>query len=81
MAPEPRERVAILGLGLIGGSLGLAWRAQGAAAEVIGYDLSPRAAERALALGAVDRVVDEPAEAAAAGTVIVLAAPVSAILE
>src|SRR5580692_8895224 len=48
-------RVAVLGVGLIGGSVALAARRR-LEAEVYGYDSSPAALERALSLGAIDRV-------------------------
>lgn len=48
-------RVAVLGVGLIGGSVALAARRR-LEAEVYGFDLSPAALERALSLGAIDRV-------------------------
>ncbi|HEX6940429.1 MAG TPA: chorismate mutase [Longimicrobiales bacterium] len=72
--------VAILGLGLIGGSLAAALRRAGLARSVTGYDVDAGAAGRARARGFVDRVAPDPAGAAAADTVI-LAAPVGAILE
>jgi len=45
--------VAVLGLGLIGGSIGLAARRR-ADAAVAGYDPDEHAASRALELGAID---------------------------
>ena len=47
-------RLAVLGVGLIGGSIGLAARRR-LDAEVAGFDSDPRNAERALELGALDR--------------------------
>ena len=72
---------AILGLGLIGGSLALALRSSGLAASVTGYDPDREAARRAASLGAVDRVADDLGGAVAAADTVVLAAPVRAILE
>ena len=73
-------RVAILGLGLIGGSLGLAFRA--ATAErihVTGYARRPETLELALALGAVDAVAATPEQAVAeADFVFLFYAPVLA---
>src|SRR5207244_9814505 len=51
-------RAAIVGTGLIGGSIGLALRAQGW--HVTGRDLDPERAQQALALGALDSVGDDP---------------------
>jgi prephenate dehydrogenase len=73
---EPRfGTVAIVGVGLIGGSLGLALKAAGACREVVGADAGPL--ERAVELGAVDRALPL-ADAAAAADVLVLSTPVGA---
>lgn len=72
---------AILGLGLIGGSLALALRSTGLAASVTGYDAAPETARRAASLGAVDRIADDLGAAVAAADTVVLAAPVRSILE
>lgn len=71
-------RVAVLGLGLMGGSLGLALRRTGLAASVAGYDVAPDTVERALARGAIDLACAAPGEAAAGADLVVLAAPVLA---
>lgn len=54
----PAGRAAVVGTGLIGGSIGLALRRIGW--KVTGSDRDPAVAERALALGALDRVGAEP---------------------
>jgi len=48
-------RIAILGVGLIGGSIGLAVRKQLDPVEVIGFGRSRERLERAMELGAIDR--------------------------
>ena len=74
---EFQERsVAILGLGLMGASLGLALRGKGV--RVVGYNHSPANARTALERGAVDAVASSPAEAVAGASMVVLAAPVLA---
>lgn len=78
--------VAILGIGLIGGSLGLALRRAAAArpAEtltIIGWDREPAAAELALQRGAIDRVAVDAAAAAAAVELVIVAVPVLAVRE
>jgi prephenate dehydrogenase len=70
--------VAVIGVGLIGGSLALALKARGSCREVIGADAGPL--DRALALGVVDRALPIE-EAAAAADVVVLATPVGAFPE
>ena len=53
--PERRRRITIVGLGLIGGSLGLALRAANQGWEVVGHNRSHETAGRARKIGAVDR--------------------------
>ncbi|HSV73953.1 MAG TPA: prephenate dehydrogenase/arogenate dehydrogenase family protein [Chthonomonadales bacterium] len=77
----PLGRVAILGLGLMGGSLGMALRARSAASEVVGWNRSQEPGRRALAAGAVDRVAASPEEAARDADVVVVAVPVERIVE
>lgn len=48
------ERIAIIGLGLIGGSLALALRRALPAVHLVGVDLDPRATEQALQARAID---------------------------
>jgi prephenate dehydrogenase len=71
-------RIAVLGVGLIGGSIGLAARAR-AGAEVCGYDPDPAVAERALELGAIDGAADSVAAAVADADAVFVAAPVGAL--
>lgn len=70
--------VAIAGLGLMGGSLGLALR--GSVARVVGIARRPDTVQRALAVGAIDEGQDILAAGAANADIIVLATPVSVIL-
>jgi prephenate dehydrogenase len=71
-------KLAVLGVGLIGGSIGLAARAR-AGAEVCGYDPDPAACETALGLGAIDRCAPDIATAVAGADVVFAAAPVGAL--
>ncbi len=73
-------RVAIVGLGLMGGSLGLALRER-AGATVVGADRDADEAAVALERGCVDRVAPSIAEACADADVVVVATPVSAIAD
>ncbi len=72
------QRVAIIGLGLIGGSLGAAIRRSGLAGRVVGFD--QRADDLALAveLGVADEVVPSVAAAAQGADLVILAVPVRA---
>ena len=73
------QRIAIIGLGLLGGSVGLAVKAHVPGATTTGYDADPatraRAAERAL----VDRVCDSAADAVKDAELVVLCVPVGAM--
>ncbi len=72
--------VAVLGVGLIGGSVALAARER-LRASVVGYDRSPAALERAVALGAVDGARDSVAAAVAGAQAVVVAVPVGGVSE
>ena len=69
--------VAVVGVGLIGGSFALAARRAGCVSTVIGVGRSRASLERAKALGVIDRDVSL-AEAAASAEVVFLAMPVGA---
>jgi prephenate dehydrogenase len=73
-------RVAVLGVGLIGGSIGLAARERLGAA-VAGYDPDPGTREAALAGGAADTATDSVAAACEGAEVIFCAAPVGRLPE
>jgi prephenate dehydrogenase len=62
-------RVALLGVGLIGGSIGLAARER-LGAHVVGWNRSPAALETALASGAIDEAVSSLAQIGAADVAI-----------
>jgi prephenate dehydrogenase len=71
-------RIAVLGVGLIGGSIGLAAR-QRLRAEVVGWGHNRATVERAAELGAVDRAVGSVEEACAGAGIVFCAAPVAAL--
>lgn len=75
------RNVAILGVGLIGGSIGLALRQRGLAGEVVGIGRRQASLDKALAHGAVDRATTDLAEGAAAAEVVVIATPVDSVVE
>jgi prephenate dehydrogenase len=70
------RRLAVIGTGLIGGSVGLAAKRAGRA-EVVGYDPEPDAVAAALARGAVDARAASLEEAVAEAELAVVAAPVA----
>jgi prephenate dehydrogenase len=74
------HKVSIIGLGLIGGSWGLALKKHGLAISRIGFG-RPSTIERALAVDAVDEGTDDLGKAVRDADLIILAAPVGAILD
>ena len=76
---EPRGPAAIIGIGLMGGSLGLALRARSAVPEVRGFDPDPDARAAALARGAIDIACESLEEAVRGAEVVLIAAPVGEI--
>ena len=79
-APRSINTVAIVGLGLIGGSFGLALRKAGFAGEILGL-CSPPYAEKALQMGAISRVSGSLGEVAEQADLIYLAHKVDSIIE
>ena len=73
-------RVAVLGVGLIGGSIGLAARER-LGCEVVGWGPNRPTLDRAVELGAVDRAADSVAAACEGAEIVFCAAPVSALPE
>ncbi len=73
------SRVAVIGTGLIGASLGLALRRLDDVEEVVGYDADPAELEIAVKRGAVSRAASSAREAAEGVGLAVLAVPLSAI--
>jgi prephenate dehydrogenase len=68
-------RIAVLGVGLIGGSIGLAARRR-LGAEVAGFDPDAETLERAVEVGALDRGAASLAEAVEGAVIVFCAAPV-----
>ena len=76
------NRIAILGLGLMGGSLGLALKnSKSFHGEVRGYARRPETRKLALKLNAVDEVFEDPAKAVEGADLVVLCVPILAIPE
>jgi prephenate dehydrogenase len=73
-------RIAILGLGLIGGSIGLALKeAHWKRAEIIGYARRQETASLALKAGAIDRIELDCRQAVKGADIIIVATPVLAV--
>src|SRR3954469_21091206 len=71
-------RIAVLGVGLIGGSIGLAAKRR-LGAQVVGYDAEPANARRGVEVGALDRVGETIPEALEGAEVVFCAGPVGAL--
>jgi prephenate dehydrogenase len=69
------RRLAVIGVGLIGGSLARALRTAGAVDEVVGCGRSTANLERAVDLGVVDRWTHDPAQAVAGADLVFVAVP------
>lgn len=78
---ERLETVAIIGVGLIGGSIGLALRAKGGAARVVGIGRDASRLEEAVRLGAIDAYETDLARGVAGAEVAVVCTPVTRIVE
>jgi cyclohexadieny/prephenate dehydrogenase len=72
------DRIALIGFGLIGGSIARAAREQGLAKEIVTTARSAKTRERVMELGIVDRVVESNAEAAQSADLVILCIPVGA---
>ena len=72
-------RITIAGVGLIGGSFGLALRAAGHDGEIVGLGRDPVRLEAALECGAIDRGETDAARATAGAEVVLLAVPMGAM--
>jgi prephenate dehydrogenase len=71
-------KVTIIGLGLIGGSIALGLRKSGLATELVGVDMNAEHANKAVALGLVDKILTED-KAIAQADLIILSIPVNAL--
>lgn len=73
--------IAILGVGLMGGSMGLAARERMGVKRVIGYSRSGRTLQQALDVGAITDKASSVAEAVNGADICFIATPVRTILE
>ena len=75
MSEADAPRVAVLGVGLIGGSIGIAARER-LGVEVVAFDPDPATRDEALAVGAADSVTADVEAACAGAAMVFCAAPV-----
>jgi cyclohexadieny/prephenate dehydrogenase len=72
------KRIALIGFGLIGGSIARAARAQGLVGEIVATARSAKTRARVAELGIVDAVVETNAEAVKDADLVILCIPVGA---
>ena len=77
LAAPACRRIAIFGVGLIGGSFALALKKAGAAGHIVGVGRSLRSLERARELGIIDSFETSAAVAVAGADLVLIAAPVA----
>lgn len=70
------RKLAVFGVGLIGGSFALALRRAGAVAQVVGVGRSQANLARAVELGVIDAIATDAAEALAGADLVLVAVPV-----
>lgn len=73
------ERLAVIGVGLIGGSLARALREAGAVGEIVGIDRDEENLRRGVELGVLDRYVVDPREGVKGADVVFVSTPVCSI--
>jgi prephenate dehydrogenase len=82
VSKERKARITIIGTGLIGGSIGLALKAQGLpGVEIVGHDRSRGTTSQAEKIGAVDRAEHNLHRAVEGAGMVIIATPVLAVRE
>ena len=71
------KKIALFGVGLIGGSFALSLKKAGKVAHIVGIDRSPEVLLRALQLGLIDEIGTSIAEAVRNADLVMVAAPVA----
>lgn len=75
--PTSFKKIAVCGVGLIGGSFALALKKKSAVAEVVGVGRRRDTLERAQQLGLIDRIANDVADAVNGADLVLVAAPVA----
>ncbi len=76
MARQSFKDITIVGVGLLGGSLGLAVKAQDPSVRIVGVGHRQSSLDEALRIGAVDAVTTDVADGVANASLVVLCTPV-----
>lgn len=75
------RNVTIVGVGLIGGSIGLALRERKLAVRVVGYGRRQESLDKALAVGAIDEASTDLAQAVSDAQIVIVATPVGSVAD
>lgn len=75
------RKVTIIGVGLIGGSVGLAIKKHRLAREVVGISRQPSSLQQALKVGAIDRSAQDVKKAVEGADLVILGTPVKTTIE
>lgn len=70
-------KLALIGVGLIGGSFALAAKAAGKLDRIVAFDSAPEALQRALALGVIDEASPSATQAVIDANLVMIATPVA----
>ena len=82
MTEQLQQKITIIGLGLIGGSIGLALKSAGLGGfTVIGHDRARGAEKAAEKMGAIDRGEHSQPKAVAGASIVIVATPITALPE
>lgn len=73
------DKVAIIGVGLLGGSVGLALKANGICGNVVGLGRSRTSIETAFVRGAIDEAVEDISEAVTGADLVVVCTPAASV--
>ena len=76
MSQKLYSKLAIIGMGLIGSSIALAARENGAVREIVATARSPKTRKRVIELGIADKVVETNAEAVENADLVIVCVPV-----
>ncbi len=78
MSDKELQQLTVIGVGLLGGSVGLAVKATDESVRVVGVGRRRSSLDRALAAGAIDRATLDTAEGVSGSDLVVLASPLGA---
>lgn len=70
------ERLSILGVGLLGGSIGLALKSKSKSCHITGYGHRKESLDAALKAGVIDQAYENPAQAVQGAQLVILCTPV-----